>query len=115
MDELDGQQPLFDLTDGQQVDEAIWDLKTQHHDLRKSNQSKVQELRKLGRQIDPGNVALVRLQCLAEMLFDEDALLQLDVATEARMSEVLDQAQASARRSSLLGGNGFGPNFQAGK
>lgn len=94
-DEVPGQIPLFTVEDARQ------ELAGQLTALREANVAKVLELRGMGRSMNPGNVALVRLETLIDLLLDEDARLQLDVTFETRMGDVLDASLSSVRRSQL--------------
>lgn len=107
-DEVPGQLPLFDLSEEEQLDNARHELTSKLGILRKNNAAKAMELRGMGQILNPGNVALVRVESLIDMIFDDDARLQLDVTFETRMGDILDASLTNVRRSQLASSNAPG-------
>lgn len=103
-DEIAGQEALFALSDTDREEQKS-QLEDAVAQARAGNAGRMSELRGLNRKMDPGNVALVRLDCIVEVLFgaDEISRLQFEKLFEERMAEVLDQAVTSVRRAHLTG------------
>lgn len=103
-DELPGQL-AFDL--GLEADEAEAHADREQRQfelaqIREANAARVKALMELGRRPDPGGVLMARVNLLLDLLLDPDARTEFEMAFEATMTDMLDQAIGQARQMSLL-------------
>lgn len=101
MEELPGQEALFDLTP-EQVQQQLDEMAKQARLRRRFNAELVAELAQHGRQINPAVVTATKLDILISMIFDDASKLELDIAFENAMTDVLNANLATVRRQSLM-------------
>jgi hypothetical protein len=72
--------------------------------LQQGNMDKVKALAGLGRAIDPGSVANIKIDTFIQHFLDEDAQAAYVLAMETNLRGALDAALSEIRQASLLQG-----------
>ena len=88
------------MVDNERLEATLAEIKK----LQQSNMDKVKALGNLGRGIDPGSVANIKIDTFIQHFLEEEAQAAYVLAMETNLRNALDAALSEVRQAALLQG-----------